>query len=269
MQLYLNLRTEVFLLNVGLLAHAEQVERDLAPVLALMDGPGISHRLAALRACVWSDAQLRLAAHSRISGSPSPVISQRPVAVRPPVGAQHVQHAAAASATQKQVHATVPKPLLSRVPYYQQAVAIMDIKQERGQRGHSSNVRGEEMQLQRLRVPMEAPAEPPSAEASAEAHADADASEADLSHTFQQGCRLPRAPASSHTSHEQSQCMSMQEGQLRRSQRLQEVAERAVMSIESYMGEKQMPTKRLSLTQQLQAEVRRTSAIGRAAKRAR
>lgn len=124
MQLYLNLRAEVFLLNVGLLAHAEQVERDLAPVLALMDGPGISHRLAALRACVWSDAQLRLAAHSRISRSPSPVISQRPVAVRPPVGAQHVQQAAAASATQKQVHATVPKPLLSRVPYYQQAVAI-------------------------------------------------------------------------------------------------------------------------------------------------
>ncbi|KAK9915180.1 hypothetical protein WJX75_005731 [Coccomyxa subellipsoidea] len=57
-----------------------EVERDLAPVLALMDGPGISHRLAALRACVWSDAQLRLAAHSRISRSPSPVISQRPVA---------------------------------------------------------------------------------------------------------------------------------------------------------------------------------------------
>ncbi len=238
---------------------AEQEERDLAPVLRLMDGLGLSHRLAAICSCVLTDAQQRVAVRSRISRTPSTL--QRPGPVRQPPAEKHLQRIAAPT-TQQHLQATAQKPLLPGQQYYQEAVAAIGTKPEARQQRPSSSHRREQREVTRAHAPMEVSAEPPSATALAEAHADA--SEAELSQSFEQGCKLPRTQADWMVSaeryaiHCQSQCTDVL--QLRRSQRLQEAVQRAAPSMQLPMPSN---LRQMSMTQQLQAEV------ARAGKRAR
>ncbi len=246
--------------------HAEQEERDLVPVLRLMDAPEISPRIAALVACIEADASQRVIVHNR--------------RIR---GDRHIQPAVTGSLLKQQQQQDTSQPLLSRLGHLQQPATRASLPLKHQHRSLQNNWRVPAQQAPRKHANLEPAAAPPAAQASAEADADADADadvpDAHLYYSLDHDCKPPRFVARSRNQSEQDDSAQMQSGHLRRSDRLREAAvreahaaQRAGRVIQSSIAERHMSCQHMhykTYVTKLQAKIDRDLNEFRAVKRGR